>query len=707
MARPVVGEGRRVERRVQTDLRQENHRDDHADAQETPDRCRAASKDDHTEGEQEPSTGKSAAGQHVRHRGSSCDLQGRHQAALGNLGSTSGVHHRDIFSNTWEPRGRAVAEPELRIPRSWRYPAEMLTRWGRDLDPDHPLPQYPRPQLVRDSYVNLNGRWQYAFGTDQRPVQWDGEIVVPFSPECVLSGVERQLGPDEWLWYRRAGIVAPVGDRVLLHFGAVDQICTVWVNDVEVGTHTGGYLPFTFEITDALGPEADIVVRVRDLSETGPHARGKQRLDRGGIWYTAQSGIWQTVWLEAVPDQYVAGLKIVPDVERSELVVTVQPGPSQPQDQVRVRALDQGAEVAATTGPAGSALTLLISDPHLWTPSDPFLYDLEITYGKDRVTSYAALRSFGIGPDHRGHRRFLLNGEPFQHVGVLDQGYWPDGLMTAPSDEAMVHDLDAIKRLGFTMVRKHAKVEPLRWYHHCDRLGLIVWQDIVNGGGRYRELVTTLPARWPIRISDRRHRVFFRDDAEARAEFRAEVRETIALLHNVAAVAVWVPFNEGWGQFDANEIAAEISALDPTRSVNQASGWIDQGGGDIKSFHSYLRPFRLRRRWREKRAYALAEYGGYGLQVPGHVAALITHGSEEAVSSYRDFADPSALSAGFVELHRTWISRATRRGLAASVYTQFSDVEGELNGIFTWDREVQKIETAVVRATLTGLRDLS
>ncbi|RNL61273.1 glycoside hydrolase family 2 [Nocardioides marmoriginsengisoli] len=591
----------------------------------------------------------------------------------------------------------------------------MLTRWGRDLDPDRPLPEYPRPQLVRgpSSWVNLNGRWEYAFGGIDRPEHPDGRIVVPFSPEAALSGVGRQLQPDEWLWYRRTGVAAPAGDRVLAHFGAVDQTCTVWVNGTEVGSHTGGYLPFTIDITDALvAGSQTIEVRVRDLSETGPHARGKQRLDRGRIWYTAQSGIWQTVWLEAVPSRYVEELRIVPDVEGATLAVTVQASRQARRPDIadegadlepvempaHVRVLDHGTVVAESTGPAGTPLRLPIPHPRLWSPADPFLYDLEITYGDDSITSYAAMRSFGIGEDDRGRRRFLLNGEPIQHVGVLDQGYWPDGLLTAPADEAMVHDISTMKDLGFTMLRKHAKVEPLRWYHHCDRLGMLVWQDVVNGGGRYRELTANLPARWPIRLSDRRYPLFFRDDAAAREEFRDEVRRTVALLANTASVCVWTPFNEAWGQFDANEIAAEVAALDPTRAVNHVSGWIDQGGGDVKSYHSYLRPFRLRTRRRERRVHALTEYGGHSLQVAGHDWSSTEFG-------YRHCETPAELAAGFVALHVDEIAPAVERGLAATVYTQLSDIEDELNGLLTWDREVLKIPADVIRATLGTIRD--
>ena len=570
----------------------------------------------------------------------------------------------------------------------------MLTRWGRVLDRDHPLPEYPRPQLVRDTWVNLNGVWEHAFThSPDRPASYDGPIVVPFSPEAELSGVGRQLQPDEWLWYRRS-ITAPVpppGGRVLLHFGAVDQTCTVWVNGHEVGSHTGGYLPFTLDITGALEADNVLEVRVRDLSETSFHARGKQRLDRGKIWYTAQSGIWQTVWLEPVPASYVERLVLTPHLDTGELEVTVL---------AAGRPVDRPARVVVSTShadvPAGVPTRIPLSDVRPWSPDDPHLYDVEVTYGADRVTSYAALRSFGVGADGEGHPRLLLNGEPLTHVGVLDQGYWPDGLLTPPSDAAMVHDIEAMKSLGFNTLRKHAKIEPLRWYAHCDRLGMLVWQDVVNGGGRYRDLTTTRPARHPVWAPDRLHRLYGRHEAAGREEFRREAHATVDLLRNAASIAVWTPFNEGWGQFDANAVARWVASLDPTRQVNHASGWVDQGGGHVRSFHAYLRPFAMpsargwRRAWRrDRRVVALTEYGGFSMRVEGHDWSPREFG-------YRHFEDCEALGEGFEELHQP-LAGAVRQGLAATIYTQLTDVEDELNGLLTWDREVLKIDPGVVR----------
>jgi hypothetical protein len=574
----------------------------------------------------------------------------------------------------------------------------VLTRWGRTLDRDHPLPGYPRPQLVREAWLNLNGVWEHSFtDSPDRPSSYDGPIVVPFSPEAELSGVGRQLQPDEWLWYRRTFTAPdrPMGGRTLLHFGAVDQSCTVWVNGTEVGSHTGGYLPFTFDVTEHLHGEDDLIeVRVRDLSETGVHARGKQRLDRGTIWYTAQSGIWQTVWLEPVPASYVERLVLTPHLDSGELEVTVIGAGEPARAPAHVVVGGDEADV-----PVGVPVRIPLSVVRPWSPEHPHLYDVEVTLGEDRVTSYAAMRSFGTGQDQHGHTRLLLNGEPVTHVGVLDQGYWPDGLLTPPSDEAMVHDIETMKSLGFTVLRKHAKIEPLRWYAHCDRLGMLVWQDVVNSGGRYPALTSQRPARYPLWIPDRLHRLYDRRDASGREEFRREVSETVHLLRNVVSLAAWTPFNEAWGQFDANSVARQVAALDPTRLVHHTSGWVDQGGGDIRSFHAYLRPFTMpsRRRLgrRDTRAVALTEYGGFSLRVEGHDWSSREFG-------YRHFDDSESLGRAFAALHAP-LADAVRNGLTALAYTQLSDVEDELNGLVTWDREILKIDADVVRRVMSEL----
>ena len=572
---------------------------------------------------------------------------------------------------------------------------DLLTRWGRELDPSQVLQEYPRPQLVRDSYLNLNGWWDYAItpATSPPPTEYDGRILVPFSPEAPLSQVGRQLQPDERLTNRRT-VELPVGfvprdGRVLLHFGAVDQTCTVRVDGVEVGANEGGYLPFTCDVTDALGPgEHEVVVDVRDLSDGHQHASGKQRLHRGGIWYTAQSGIWQTVWVEAVPALHVEALTLVPHLDEGCVEVTVHAAHGTAT--VRVGGTSHRVEVNTPTRCA-------VDDVRPWTPDDPHLYDVEVELGEDRVTSYVALRSFGVGPDDTGTPRLLLNGAPHRPVGVLDQGYWPDGLLTAPSDDAMVHDITTMKNLGFDLLRKHIKVEPLRWYAHCDRIGMLVWQDVVNGGGRYRTFAVTWPGRYPVRLDDTRRAAWMgRGDEAGRERFRAELRRTVEHLRNVASIAVWVPFNEGWGQFDAARIADELRALDPSRVVDHASGWHDQGGGDLRSFHVYGRRFRLPRR-RDGRPVVLSEYGGHSLRIEGHVY------DDDADFGYGKETSPAQMAASFTRLHEQ-LADDVPHGLSGTVYTQLSDVEDELNGLLTYDREVLKLDVAVVRAALNRLR---
>lgn len=555
-----------------------------------------------------------------------------------------------------------------------------------------PLAEYPRPQLVRESYICLNGRWRYAFTGDVvSPPTWDGEIMVPYSPEAMLSEVNRHLQPTDYLWYQRT-IQLPAGfhqDRVLLHFGAVDQDCVVFIDGVQQGEHRGGYLPFTLDISDAVSDEHEhtLRVRVRDITDTSHRSRGKQSLKRGGIWYTAQSGIWQTVWLESVPTVHVEHLTIRPLLDECAADITVHAQDAS----VELVVSAEGVVVARAHGRSGETLRVPIPEPRPWSPADPFLYDVEVRTGNDRITSYFGMRSIGVEPDATGLPRLMLNGKPYFHCGVLDQGYWPDGLYTAPSDEALVHDIQSMKDLGFTMLRKHIKIEPLRWYYHCDRIGMLVWQDMVSGGERYKPLVITAPVLTPVRFKDRRHALFGRSDATGRAEFEAEVDATIQLLQNAPSIVTWVPFNEGWGQFDALRVAERVRHLDPDRIIDHASGWHDQGGGQLRSLHVYFRPIRARRNWgKDGRAVVVSEYGGYSLRLPGHEFSDREFG-------YRRYTNGEELTEAYAALHREQVSPAIDAGLAAMVYTQLSDVEDELNGILTYDRSVIKIDPDVIR----------
>ena len=578
----------------------------------------------------------------------------------------------------------------------------MMTPWGEAIDPDDVLPEHPRPQLVRDSYDNLNGYWEYAFTPADAgaPAVWDGRILVPFSPEAVLSGVGRRLEPHEGLWYRRTFPLPPgfVRDRVLLHFGAVDQDARVWVDGTPVGEHRGGYLPFTLDITAALvGEEHEIVVAVRDVTDTSWRSRGKQTLTPGEIWYTAQSGIWQTVWLESVPTAYVHRLDLTPHLDSAEVEVVVHSDGPHPAEMV-VSA--DGAEVARATVVAGEPARVALGEVRAWSPEDPFLYDVEVRLGEDRVRAYVGMRSVALGADAAGRTRLLLNGEPYLHAGLLDQGFWPDGLYTAPSDEALAFDIETAKDLGFTMLRKHIKIEPLRWYHHCDRLGMLVWQDLVNGGTPYHRSVTQAPVVLPfLRLDDAPAERFGRADAAGRAEFLREADETIELLRSVPSVVAWVPFNEGWGQFDAVEVAERVRGLDPGRLVDHASGWHDQGGGDMVSRHVYFRRYRLSRKdIREPRAAVLSEYGGYSWRVPSHTWSEVEFG-------YRKFRDGSSFERAFLDLQDRQIGRAVDQGLAAFVYTQLTDVEEETNGLLTYDRRVVKVDTERMRASNARMRE--
>lgn len=572
----------------------------------------------------------------------------------------------------------------------------LMTPWGEHLDENCILTEYPRPQMRRDSYLNLNGRWEYAItDSDELPRRWDGTILVPFSPESALSGVGRSLQPGQTLWYRREVILPqgfiPADGRLLLHFGAVDQEAAVYWNGRLLGRHMGGYNAFTLDATDALGPRNSLVVRVHDDTDASFHSRGKQKTRRGGIWYTPQSGIWQTVWMEAVPRHYIESLRIVPLFDQSAVEVMVRC--SQP---LQCEATVDGRTVPFTSG---EPARIPMPDSRAWSPEDPYLYDLSVTLGEDRVESYFGMRKVEVRADRGGVKRLFLNGEPYFQSGLLDQGYWPDGLYTAPSDEALIYDIQTAKAMGFNLLRKHIKVEPMRWYYHCDRLGMLVWQDMPSGGGKYRFSTITLPLVTGIHRRDNHYRAFARASSQGRGEYMDELEEMVGQLFNAPSVVLWVPFNEGWGQFDSTLVMERLRALDPTRPVDPASGWHDQGAGELRSLHVYFKPFRFRRD-RRGRALALSEFGGYNLRVDGHCFNQKDYG-------YRRLPDAAALWRDFSRLYEREVLPAVPRGLCASVYTQLSDVEDELNGLMTYDRRVVKLDADEVRELNERLKEAS
>ena len=578
----------------------------------------------------------------------------------------------------------------------------------------HPLSEYPRPALRRDSFESLNGPWQYAFTkAAQFPTAWDGTIRVPYSPEAPASGVGRTLQPGEWLHYHR-GFTPPAGQggRVLLHFGAVDYACAVEVNGHLAGGHRGGYWPFTLDITDSLRPGRNTLwVAVQDPTGNGTQARGKQTLTPGGMFYHAQSGIWQTVWLERVPDNYITELTVTPDYDARTVTVkahTAQPGGAKNLWAV-VRAggvtiaEDWGGDEADQDG----EVTLNIPEKHFfpWSPDSPFLYDLTVGTtqgdedGFDTVHSYFALRKWSCEPDAKGILRFCLNGKPILLNGLLDQGYWPEGLYTPPSDAAVVHELEQVKELGFNLLRKHAKIEPQRWYYHCDKLGLIVWQDMVNGGGKMNQWYVTyltnalLPLLRHTPDAKPLWGLLGRETEASRESYQTELKATVEALRCHPCIGCWVPFNEGWGQFDARAATAALRALDNTRLIDEASGWYDQGGGDVDSRHNYFYPLRIRP---GGRTVALSEYGGIAWPMPGHEPPGKTYG-------YGTAKDKADLTKRYKMLQWKTILPQLGRGLSALVYTQLTDVEDEVNGLFTYDRAALKPEAAAVRSCNAAL----
>lgn len=548
--------------------------------------------------------------------------------------------------------------------RAWEPAAgPLLTKWAKDVSPDRVWPEYPRPQMVRPNWTNLNGLWQYAIRPQDagQPDDWDGTILVPFAVESALSGVMKPLKPEQQLWYRRT-FEAPEaeGGRVLLHFGAVDWKCTVSVNGQQVGQHTGGYDPFSLDVTEALrAGENEVVVCVWDPTDTSWQPRGKQVLKPGGIMYTAVSGIWQTVWLEAVPAVHIRSLKIVPDVDRQRVSVTVDASRAA---KVRLTAKSEGTRVAQAEGSSGEPVQLPIADARLWSPDQPHLYELEVELldgqePTDSVASYFGMRKIEVRKDDRGINRLFLNGQVLFQYGPLDQGWWPDGLYTPATEEAMKFDIEMTRKFGMNMARKHVKYESARWYYWCDKLGLLVWQDMPSGNAGQNE--------------------------QSKANYRRELKAMIDALHNFPSIVMWVPFNEGWGQHDTPEVVKWVQDYDPTRPVNEASGWTDKQSGDVSDAHSYPGPGM--RPVEEKRVSVLGEFGGLGMPVKGHLW------QEDRNWGYVSFKTSEDLTDAYVGL-LTAMRRLIGAGLSAAVYTQTTDVEIEVNGLMTYDREVVKMD---------------
>lgn len=561
----------------------------------------------------------------------------------------------------------------------WKpVPGPMKTQWTDDVSPKNAHPEYPRPQMVRSNWRNLNGLWDYAItsGDSAVPAKYDGQILVPYPVESSLSGVKRMVYETNRLWYRRTFTLPQNWDnsRVLMHFGAVDWDTTVYVNGRQVGTHRGGYDPFSFDITAALTPgkQQEVIVKVYDPTDKGYQPRGKQVLRPQGIFYTPTSGIWQTVWLEPVPTAHIKGLRITPDVDNSSVRVSANTGALLGNYTLEITARDRKGKVATQKVTANQEAVLKIEKPKLWTPDSPHLYDLVVSLKLgsstvDRVESYFGMRKIALGKDKKGFTRLMLNNEPVFQNGFLDQGFWPDGLYTAPTDAALRYDIEMTKKIGFNLARKHVKVEPARWYYWCDKLGLIVWQDMPSGDAGIHGDMPDIK-RTP----------------ESGANFERELKAMIDYLYNAPSIVMWVPYNEGWGQWDTARIVDLVKNWDPTRMVNNASGWTDRGVGDVNDMHRYPGPGSPEPE--KNRAVVLGEYGGLGLPLSGHTW------QSERNWGYRNYTDKEALAKAYLALMRKLFPLIESHGLSAAVYTQTTDVEGEVNGLMTYDRQVLKID---------------
>ena len=574
----------------------------------------------------------------------------------------------------------------------------LLTPWGESLDKNNVLQEYPRPQFVRDSYLNLNGEWEYALEVGKTKPNYVGKIIVPFSIESPLSGVKgKSLQPGKTLWYRRYVDLTKIKNkgRFLLHFGAVDQYTKVFVNNKKVGEHDGGYTSFFFDITNYLKEDLSktkIVVRVEDNYTKDGAAIGKQGKPRRGVFYVQTGGIWQTVWIESVPRSYIKEMRITPNYdEHSVSFVMLIDGDEnykhkKDQMQAVIRIMDSNLNyINSTNILAGYETNITIKkDFRSWSPEDPYLYKTEYVFGEDVVKGYFGMRKFSIGTDKKGIKRLFLNNKPYFHKGVLDQGYWSDGYYTAPSDEAIIYDIKTMKNMGFNMLRKHIKVEPLRWYYHCDTIGMLVWQDQPSGGNfpyNMTDEATFVP--------DDDYEFYSRKSEIGRMNYMRDLYITIANLFSVTSICTWVPFNEGWGQFESVKVANIIKDIDRSRFVDHASGWVDHFGPDFKSLHIYFEDIKFKPD-EYNRPIVLSEYGGYGALVNNHVGC-------ESQFSYIFYTNRKALTKAIKKLIKREVYPSIEKGLCASVYTQLSDVEGEINGFLTYDRKIIKVDVDAIK----------
>ena len=561
----------------------------------------------------------------------------------------------------------------------------ILSVWGEQLNEKKPLQEYPRMQLQRDSYTNLNGVWEYQItdpDKDPVPTLWK-KIIVPFSPGSKLSGTDEILLPGRTLWYRKQFAYQPVPKQTWLRFEAVDQCCTVYMNGIEVGSHEGGYCPFGFDVSGMIKYQNSLMLKCTDDSDTGRFAYGKQKVEHGGMWYTPSSGIWQTVWLEDIGEHAVHDLKITPDCDAGSVIFDLAGDFSQAA--ITIAAEGKIVHRGLTNDKHYEAP---MPDARVWTPDDPFLYDVYIQTEDDLIKSYFGMRKFSLGNDENGLVRFCLNDQPLFLSGLLDQGYTIDGGMTFPDDQAMVYELTKIKEMGFNMLRKHVKVECRRWYWHCDRLGILVMQDMPNGGTYSFKDVTLLPTLG-FHKSDENNPALGRTDQLEKQIYYAELDAMMDELYNCTSLFAWCPFNEGWGQFSSLRVTDHIRRYDSTRLVDSASGWFDQGGGDFRSIHDYFFPYRTKPDKRG-RAVLLSEFGGYSYIEWGHCEAVKLYG-------YKKFTDKLKMDQAVSALYEKMILRNIPLGLAGCIYTQVSDIEDECNGLFTADRKIIKIDEKKMR----------